>query len=213
VPVLTGLGHEIDQAIADRTAHSAFKTPTKVAEFLVEAVGHADRSLDELGRRLGRTGMELLRQGREMLGRSERGLALARHRVAAGRADLAHLARRFAPAVRILLDSRRHRLAALPRRLAGAAPLTLERWRRRPDHLTERLAARSQLRLREWAVQIEGWDRLCRDLAPDRTLERGFSITRDSAGRPLVSPEGVAAGERIITQLAGGRLTSRVEES
>ena len=43
VPVLTGLGHEIDQAIADLTAHTAFKTPTKVAEFLVERALAADR--------------------------------------------------------------------------------------------------------------------------------------------------------------------------
>ena len=35
MPVLTGLGHEIDESVADRVAHAAFKTPTKVAEFLV----------------------------------------------------------------------------------------------------------------------------------------------------------------------------------
>ena len=36
---------EVDQAIADMTAHTAFKTPTKVAEFLVERVQSADRRL------------------------------------------------------------------------------------------------------------------------------------------------------------------------
>ena len=41
-PVLTGLGHEIDRAIADAVSHTAFKTPTKVAEFLVEKVRGAD---------------------------------------------------------------------------------------------------------------------------------------------------------------------------
>src|SRR4029078_7543944 len=38
LPVLTGLGHEIDQSISDLVAHTALKTPTKVAELLVDAV-------------------------------------------------------------------------------------------------------------------------------------------------------------------------------
>ena len=36
VPVLTGLGHEVDRSIADEAAHSVFKTPTACAEFLVQ---------------------------------------------------------------------------------------------------------------------------------------------------------------------------------
>ena len=77
----------------------------------------------------------------------------------------------------------------------------------------ERITARSQSRLRELAAKLTGWERLCIQLAPQRTLERGFSITRDSQGRTLADPAQVAPGERIISQLAGGRLTSRVEES
>lgn len=37
-PVLTGIGHEIDLSVADMVAHSYFKTPTAVAEFLVSKV-------------------------------------------------------------------------------------------------------------------------------------------------------------------------------
>ena len=36
VPVLTGIGHETDQTLADAVAHTAQKTPTAVADFLVE---------------------------------------------------------------------------------------------------------------------------------------------------------------------------------
>ncbi len=46
VPVVTGLGHEIDQAIADRVAHTAVKTPTKAAELLVARVAEAEAELD-----------------------------------------------------------------------------------------------------------------------------------------------------------------------
>ncbi len=36
IPVLTGIGHEIDQSVADIVAHTAFKTPTAVATFIID---------------------------------------------------------------------------------------------------------------------------------------------------------------------------------
>ena len=45
IPVLTGIGHEIDRSIADEVAHTAYKTPTACAAALVVAARHA---LDEL---------------------------------------------------------------------------------------------------------------------------------------------------------------------
>lgn len=79
--------------------------------------------------------------------------------------------------------------------------------------MVERLVVRAEASLRQQLAVIEGWQRLCRQLSPERTLERGFSVTRDSKGNLLRQPGGVAAGERITSQLAGGMLASRVEES
>lgn len=36
LPVLTGIGHEVDEAVADRVAHHALKTPTAVADFILQ---------------------------------------------------------------------------------------------------------------------------------------------------------------------------------
>jgi exodeoxyribonuclease VII large subunit len=36
LPLLTGIGHDVDEAILDRVAHTALKTPTAVADFLIE---------------------------------------------------------------------------------------------------------------------------------------------------------------------------------
>src|SRR3954447_10851461 len=83
-PVLTGLGHEIDRAIADLTAHTAFKTPTKVAEFLIERMARADQAVEDLRRALAREALEPLRASREALGRAQRGGGPARRRIARG---------------------------------------------------------------------------------------------------------------------------------
>ncbi len=212
-PVLTGLGHEIDQSIADLAAHTAFKTPTKTAEFLVDRVAESERRVMDLGRSLGRRSLETLRRGRQMVGRSEAGVVIARHRVSAARRELGHLAGRLPGSTLRLVEDHQRRLAQIASRLASGSPLPIERARHRPLQLAERIASRCRLRLRELTERLSGWERLCIQLAPERTLERGFSITRDASGRTLTTPEAVTPGETIVSQLAGGSLTSRVEET
>ena len=36
LPVLTGIGHDVDETLVDLVAHTAMKTPTAVAEYLVQ---------------------------------------------------------------------------------------------------------------------------------------------------------------------------------
>ena len=46
VPVLTGVGHEVDRSVADEVAHTACKTPTACAQILVKQVRAFVQSLD-----------------------------------------------------------------------------------------------------------------------------------------------------------------------
>jgi exodeoxyribonuclease VII large subunit len=52
IPVITGIGHEIDESVADRVAHHSFKTPTACATFLCETVSRFQTRCDDLWRRL-----------------------------------------------------------------------------------------------------------------------------------------------------------------
>ena len=47
LPVLTGIGHDKDTSVADMVAHTALKTPTAVAGWLVERMSAAEGWLDE----------------------------------------------------------------------------------------------------------------------------------------------------------------------
>jgi exodeoxyribonuclease VII large subunit len=48
LPVITGIGHERDDSVVDMVAHTRLKTPTAVAEFLIEQLMSVDEYLDEL---------------------------------------------------------------------------------------------------------------------------------------------------------------------
>jgi exodeoxyribonuclease VII large subunit len=212
-PVLTGLGHEIDRAIADLVCHTAFKTPTKVAEFLVERVAGADFRVEELRRTLVREALEPLRAGREALGRAERGVSLARMRLAAAGGRIEEHARALARLGRSVLREAERSQDGLRQRLAELAPRQLGAREHERFRLAERIAGAGRGRVREVSARLQGLERLCQQLAPERTLERGFSLTRDAFGRVVRHPAQVRIGDLLATRVAGGELKSRVEES
>ncbi|HBA12597.1 MAG TPA: exodeoxyribonuclease VII large subunit [Bacteroidales bacterium] len=52
LPVITGIGHERDDTVADVVAHSKVKTPTAAAEFLIDRMFDSASLLDDLTRRM-----------------------------------------------------------------------------------------------------------------------------------------------------------------
>jgi len=212
-PVLAGLGHEIDVSIADQVAHQSFKTPTKVAEFLVERIVRQEQRLDDLRRTLLREALEPLRAGREALGRAERGVQLARMRLASAGQRIDELARALGRLGRSGLRQAERRRLEVRSRLADLAPRRVEAEDKERVRLGEKMLASARGHLRETRATLQGMERLCQQLAPERTLERGFSLTRGPEGDLLRHPDQVRAGDRITTRVSGGTLDSRVEKA
>jgi exodeoxyribonuclease VII large subunit len=52
VPVLTGIGHEVDRTVADEVAHTVAKTPTAAAAMLVDRVAQFDDALQAVSHRV-----------------------------------------------------------------------------------------------------------------------------------------------------------------
>ena len=71
----------------------------------------------------------------------------------------------------------------------------------------------AQHHLERAGLRLTSSEAVVRALDPRRVLERGYSITRDEHGRVLRSAEAVAAGTLVDTELADGRVTSRVEST
>ncbi len=211
-PVLTGLGHEIDQSVADLVAHTSLKTPTKVAELLVQRVERADRALEALRTAVRRAATLPLVRAAEELRRIERALRLSGFRVTAARERLVAAAATLVRSARRRMAAGEERVLEISGRLRVVAPRLLAGRRRQPAELGGRIAALARARLREATAKLDGCSRLSAQLAPERTLERGFTMTRDGRGRILRRVSQVTAGERITTILSDGRLTSRVEE-
>jgi exodeoxyribonuclease VII large subunit len=212
LPVVTGLGHEIDLSVADLVAHTAVKTPTKAAELLVERLRGAEAALEQLRDRLARGATAPFVHARTVLDRAGRTVTAIRPRLERDAARLTTVREGLTRAVPGRLAAARSTLTTTGGRLERAAARRLERAAQAPRLLAHRLADRAAARLALVAARLEGHQRLLAEIGPERVLARGFSITRFADGRLLRDAAEAAAGSRLVTRLARGSVTSSVEE-
>ena len=211
VPVLTGIGHEIDTSVADEVAHTSAKTPTACAQLLVARVATLVSTLD------GTWAAIATRAVRDVAHHDERLIGQARHlsrsaRVALDRSTtrlevVADRSRRASQAGLDVagrrLDGRRGRITGAARSHLRAAEVLVAAGERRVAHRAPRAVVDSER-------VLTGLESRLRALDPERTLARGWSITRGPDGRVVRSPGDVAPGDELTTIVAGGELRSEV---
>lgn len=71
LPVLTGIGHDVDETVLDLVAHAALKTPTAVADYLLQHNLFFENEILRLAEQLRATGGDHLNTGRMELERLE----------------------------------------------------------------------------------------------------------------------------------------------
>ncbi len=60
LPILVGIGHETDRTLLDYVAHTALKTPTAVAEFIIQRNAEFETAVLEMGERIRDLAREML---------------------------------------------------------------------------------------------------------------------------------------------------------
>lgn len=190
IPVVTGIGHEVDRTIADEVAHTCMKTPTAAAAMLVNEV---DAYCERLARIAHRVSL-----------RARSACVLAGHEVANASARLARGVPVALARERQMLDRHRRRaIDAGRRRTRGAAARAAAH-----ERTLGIVATRG---VRGALTRLDTADARLRALDPRRVLERGYSITRAADGVVVRAPADVGVGAMLVTETAGGEVHSRVE--
>lgn len=216
LPVVSGVGHEIDFTIADFVADLRAATPSAAAEIITEG-SFASREfiararlrlfqlsrallslkrddLADLERRLGRLHpRRLLEQQMQHLDELQTALfRRTRQRLRDHGVSWTHLAQRLSRArPSALLQQRRQDISGLSQQLSSVVQ----------RHLSDQRQALGRLQ-----------DRL-RLLAPDSVLARGYSLTTDLATGDVVrNAASVQPGQRLRTRLASGEIISTADQ-
>lgn len=214
LPVVTGIGHEIDFTIADLVADQRAATPTAAAElvspdrlewldalrqlgnrltgYIKRSMAHAQQQLDWLGKRLQHPGQRLRNQAQRLDEFEQR----LRH------AQSNH--GRHA----------KNRLTELVARLQSRSPLTrLREFRLMCNNHSRNLALGMTGSLAMRRTQLESLMRALDTVSPLATLGRGYALVTRLPGRELVrSARELSPGDTIEARLGQGKAHCRVDK-
>lgn len=190
LPVLTGLGHEVDRSVADEVAHTALKTPTACAGALIERVAayrdHTEQRWSSIA-------------------------DAARHDLSEAHSRLSGRAHRVARNTHAAVERADERLTTRVGRLRLAPGQQLRQADAAIGRRTDRIIERTPASLAGELRHLESIEARVALLDPANLLRRGWSITRDADGGVVRSVDQVEPGGLVTTQVADGTLTSRIE--
>lgn len=190
LPVLSGIGHEINITITDMAAHTFDKTPTAIAQhlvsctekFMTDVTAKAERVITEV--------QDILACARQHLKDLATGLQQG-----TGHYFKDHHAQLFR-----LEGVLKHRPATLLNDQKNSLSTQKSRLRRGLQSL-----------MSNKNTQLKAYKRIIEIAHPVNTMKRGFSITRNQTGKAVRSIQEIEAGAQITTEVMDGSMASRVE--
>jgi len=189
LPVLSGIGHEINITITDMTAHTFAKTPTAVAQYLVERIGEfitdvdtkmgeiadgAKRIVDEEKRRLKTNAVSLQTETLNFL-------KIHNQQIVQLHSTLSRQSRQF------LKDKTRDVVLNQTN-----FSRTLKNYLQRTNE------------------KVRNFEKIIDAVHPRNTMKRGFSVTRNKKGKVVSSTASIANDEQLITEVFDGYIQSKV---
>jgi exodeoxyribonuclease VII large subunit len=216
IPVVSGIGHEIDFTIADFAADVRAATPSAAAEIVAPDAEEWAASLRRLRERLQRALRQRIDTHRErlrwLIGRAE--LVNPEARLAQQGQRLDELEQRASRALRQILADRRSALGLSVSRLWQLSPAArLQGTAARHAALFARLRAAGLQQLNRARERLAPLVRTLNAVSPLATLDRGYAIVSLEGGAILRDAKDATAGTIIEARLSQGRIRAKVEGS
>ncbi len=209
LPVLTGIGHEQDETIADLVAHTRLKTPTAVAEFLIGIFRQADQKVNDLSVTLAELATDLIEIEKSRFASFMLSLKPAVRKYLATSSGNLHVqsihVRGYAKQMLLseegIIRRRGDRLNRLSRQLLLVSGHRMALTLRKMQETSRKYAEKEK-------HSLEMLEKKCMYLDPFLILKRGYSVTYYK-GKALKDPLAVPENADLSTRLAEGILKSK----
>lgn len=214
IPVVTGVGHEIDFTIADFAADRRAPTPSAAAELVSPDQTELRQRVASFEAKIRRAALQLLQHLARVLDHLYKRLPDASRMLEYLGQRLDDMGARLFHAVRARLANRRSDLQS-----AGAALYQLDprhRLRQRIERchwLAAQLQQHIRHLLRLFQERLAGSSLTLNAVSPLATLERGYAIVTDEQNRVVVDAAKLREGDLIQTRFARGHAQASVKRT
>lgn len=235
LPVITGIGHEIDLSVADMTSYNYFVTPTDVAKFLVSRADEFRDKIEQIEGELILASGAIIKDSKVKVNELAGILAIMAQKWTSKAIDnLKSLAHTLGSDTINRLSTKRQHIARLQEATIISSGYVLQTQDRLITELylyikqgvssifsralssvsasILDLSRASLFSLTQAKATLERLHTMFNAMDPRAVLGRGYSITLGLDGRALKDTQGVSRGDRLTTILYKGKIISLVED-
>ncbi len=216
LPIVTGIGHEVDFTIADFVADLRAATPSAAAELIVPHQDELLETLDQLQRSLLYIVQDQLITRQQSIDWLAQRLEFLHPKQMLERSTerLIELRRRVLSAITLHFYSYHNLLNKLSIRLENQSPKSrLAESRIKLTSLHKDLRYMTEQAIDQRRQQLMTLTRTLEAVSPLGTLNRGYAIVSSTKnGQIIHDARQVTENEKILIQLATGRLSARVDK-
>lgn len=210
LPVITGIGHEKDTSVTDMVAFQSLKTPTAVADYLIDRMTEAENNIMELSTGITNISQNIIEKNRNLIDTFRMKLIpVARLMISDIKEDISgkiieiiNIGKESVVRAGLAPANQKSRLTSAVRSYSSIKESELKR--KRYD-----LISLSSNTLKINNINIAGLQNTLEMLRPEKVLGRGYTIT-SYKGKILKSCDEIKTDEIINTQFQDGSISSKV---
>jgi len=213
LPVIAGIGHEKNMSVTDLVANKSLKTPTAVADFLIESMAAAEVRLNELCSEMRDATLKIIENNRSMVeAYGTKLLPLAKIMIAENREKLSGKIYELSSGWRNAAFRYNLEISGLSVKMRAASGKFTADWIKSLLLTRKNLQNNVRNNLTINGSKILNMEANLKILNPENILRRGFTITSLN-GKILRSWKQASTGDKIGTLFSDGKVTSSVTDS
>lgn len=213
LPVITGIGHDKDQSVADLVAAASLKTPTAVAVFLKNEMAEVDGRLDGLMEEFRDASLTLLDEEQRRL----RSVGISLKEISTGMVHgmnlrLERLSAELKRNAGMMIQQRHSALELLQARLSPQGARIVQEQSRHLKQLLVQIRQRATDMLQTRKTELGFLADLTATRDPQRIIDMGFAVVQ-SQGKTLSESSSLRPGDEIEIVMRKGRtITANVQK-
>ncbi len=210
LPVVTGIGHDRDQSVADCVAAVAVKTPTAAAEHLITSMQEADNHLEWLQGCINNTVSEQLNNERERLRQLTQRIPITiERRVTSEKLKLEQLQLRTKQYAHNKINTHQQQIQQLGQRLSTLIDRRIALSHNQLGEIKLKLQQSAPRLIERERERVTLLERTIELTSPISLLKRGYTLTLKN-GKVVKLAEELNTGDEITTLFADGERISVV---